>query len=144
MGIKFVARPTSRLYLHHSIENGRSERRPVNVSVTPDYRLGVTDSSCLLKRLFIRAFDGIDWLGIDLGFFLLLLFSSDFFFGDGGQKFSGTEMIQCCNNNEQMDKVKVAETLWLRCSSFLSSHSTICRAETNKHKPDGDEKTTTN
>lgn len=50
-------------------------------------------------------------------------------------------MIQCCDNNEQMDKVKVAETLWLRCSSFLSSHSTICRAETNKHEPDGDEKT---
>lgn len=47
------------------MESGRSERRPANVSVTPDYRLGVTGSSCLLKRLFIRAFDGIDWLGID-------------------------------------------------------------------------------
>lgn len=83
----------------------------------------------------------IGWELIWVVFLLSFLFSSDFFFGDGGQKFSGTEMIQCCDNNEQMDKVKVAETLWLRCSSFLSSHSTICRAETNKSEPDGDEKT---
>lgn len=84
----------------------------------------------------------IGWELIWCFLFIFLLFSSDFFFfDDGGQKFSGTEMIQCCDNNEQMDRVKVAETLWQRCSSFLSSLSTICRAETNKHKPDGGEKT---
>lgn len=45
----------------------------MNVSVTPDYRLGVTNGSCLLKRLFIRAFDGIDWLGIDLFFVVVFV-----------------------------------------------------------------------
>lgn len=102
---------------------GGCERRRANVSAAPDYRLGVSDSSCLLKRLSIRAFDGIDRWGIDL-FFFSFCFSLTFFFDDGGHKKSnGTETIERRDNNEQMDKVKVAGTLSspLFLSSLLSS-----------------------
>lgn len=43
-------------------------------------------------------------------------------------------MIQCCKNNEQIDKVKV-ELKLCGCAALLFS-----RLETNKPKPDDDEK----